>query len=234
MYNLVRVGSSLAANEGWQCSEGVFPEWLQLVQKGKVHFAHLTCNPNSTALCSSRCFIISLSTSYSLSVSLFLDLLEFSLGKIGTITIFFRIINFSTRIWSGSAHVPSIFGLFLFCFYFFCSFVSYTCVGNREIECLIWSKTRGQPSVKLDQHNHFVFLEHTYSWRTTKTERKTASRHLVSSSVDSIFKKMPSWPSKFIYRISSWIYGMASYGRQHVYFSFFAFIYGFFDGESAR
>lgn len=141
MYNLVRVGSSLAANEGWQCSEGVFPEWLQLVQKGKVHFAHLTCNPNSTALCSSRCFIISLSTSYSLSVALFLDLLEFSLGKIGTITIFFRIINFSTRIWSGSAHVPSIFGLFLFCFYFFCSFVSYTCVGNREIECLIWSKT---------------------------------------------------------------------------------------------
>lgn len=212
MYNLVRVGSSLAANKGWQCSEGLFPEWLQLVQKGKgvggglislIHLARLTCNPNSTAVCSSRCFIISLSTSYCLSVALFLDLLEFSLGKIGTITIFFRIINFSTRIWSGSAHVPSIFGLFLFCFYFFCSFVSYTCVGNRGIECLIWSKTRGQPSVKLDQHNHFVFLGHTYSSRTTKTKRKTASRHLVSSSVDSIFKKMPSWPSKLIFHISS-------------------------------
>lgn len=168
-----------------------------------IHLARLTCNPNSTAVCSSRCFIISLSTSYCLSVALFLDLLEFSLGKIGTITIFFRIINFSTRIWSGSAHVPSIFGLFLFCFYFFCSFVSYTCVGNRGIECLIWSKTRGQPSVKLDQHNHFVFLGHTYSSRTTKTKRKTASRHLVSSSVDSIFKKMPSWPSKLIFHISS-------------------------------
>lgn len=168
-----------------------------------IHLARLTCNPNSTAVCSSRCFIISLSTSYCLSVALFLDLLEFSLGKIGTITIFFRIINFSTRIWSGSAHVPSIFGLFLFCFYFLCSFVSYTCVGNRGIECLIWSKTRGQPSVKLDQHNHFVFLGQTYSSRTTKTKRKTASRHLVSSSVDSIFKKMPSWPSKLIFHISS-------------------------------
>lgn len=212
MYNLVRVGSSLAANKGWQCSEGLFPEWLQLVQKGKgvggglinlIHLARLTCNPNSTAVCSSRCFIISLSTSYCLSVALFLDLLEFSLGKIGTITIFFRIINFSTRIWSGSAHVPSIFGLFLFCFYFLCSFVSYTCVGNRGIECLIWSKTRGQPSVKLDQHNHFVFLGQTYSSRTTKTKRKTAFRLLVSSSVDSIFKKMPSWPSKLIFHISS-------------------------------
>lgn len=168
-----------------------------------IHLARLTCNPNSTAVCSSRCFIISLSTSYCLSVALFLDLLEFSLGKIGTITIFFRIINFSTRIWSGSAHVPSIFGLFLFCFYFLCSFVSYTCVGNRGIECLIWSKTRGQPSVKLDQHNHFVFLGQTYSSRTTKTKRKTAFRLLVSSSVDSIFQEMPSWPSKLIFHISS-------------------------------
>lgn len=39
MYDLLLVETNLAANfseEGWQGAEELFPEWLQLVQRGKT------------------------------------------------------------------------------------------------------------------------------------------------------------------------------------------------------
>lgn len=116
--------------------------------------------------------------------------------KVGA-TLFFRNIDFFAR----TAHVPcSVWFIFCFALLFIRLFVfSHTWAGTLEIDCRIWSKTRGQPSVKLDQHDQFVFPAQTYSSRAFTWPQKQKVRQLPDASCllqSILFKKKPSWLSK--------------------------------------
>lgn len=156
-----------------------------------IHSAHLTWNTNSTAVGSSRCFIISLSTSYYLSVKLFLGLLEFF-----WVTLFFRIINFSTKIWSGPAQ-----GLYLICLLLFCFSVhSFLTRVQETLKMNVWSDQR--PEVRLQWNSTSTIILFSKHGPIHQGPQKQKERQLPHASclVQSIlsFKKMPSWPSKFI------------------------------------